>query len=256
MFGNSRWSGLVKLAAAAAVGATIAGGATALAGSDDATNARSHEPANIGQVKLDVKTYYGDYLDAAGKHHYSDTSRFVTDTKRQVDTAKRYLQQRLGRVGNPAIVLDVDDTSEITFGWEADNDFGFDPVKQQQAIDNGTFVANKPVLELANWAAQHGVKVFFLTGRNEFQGPQSLKNLANEGYPAPAGAFFKPKTTAPDYLPCGLTCNTVQYKSGTRAHIEATGAHIVLNLGDQFSDLEGGYAERPVKLPNPMYFLP
>ncbi len=256
MFGNSRWSGLVKLAAAAAVGATIAGGATALAGSDDATNARSHEPANIGQVKLDVKAYYGDYLDAAGKHHYSDTSRFVTDTKRQVDTAKRYLQQRLGRVGNPAIVLDVDDTSEITFGWEADNDFGFDPVKQQQAIDNGTFVANKPVLELANWAAQHGVKVYFLTGRNEFQGPQSLKNLANEGYPAPAGAFFKPKTAAPDYLPCGLTCNTVQYKSGTRAHIEATGAHIVLNLGDQFSDLEGGYAERPVKLPNPMYYLP
>jgi predicted secreted acid phosphatase len=255
VFGNSRWSGLVKLAAAAAVGATIAGGATALAGSDDATNARSHEPANIGQVKLDVKAYYGDYLDA-GKHHYSDTSRFVTDTKRQVDTAKRYLQQRLGRVGNPAIVLDVDDTSEITYGWEADNDFGFDPVKQQQAIDNGTFVANKPVLELANWAAQHGVKVFFLTGRNEFQGPQSLKNLANEGYPAPAGAFFKPKTTAPDYLPCGLTCTTVQYKSGTRAHIEATGAHIVLNLGDQFSDLEGGYAERPVKLPNPMYFLP
>lgn len=256
MFGNSRWSGLVKLAVAAAVGATIAGGATALAGSDDATNARSHEPANIGQVKLDVKAYYGDYLDAAGKHHYSDTSRFVTDSKRQVDTAKRYLQQRLGRVTNPAIVLDVDDTSEVTFGWEADNDFGFDPVKQQQAIDNGTFVANKPVLELANWAAQHGVKVFFLTGRNEFQGPQSLKNLANEGFPAPAGAFFKPKTTAPDYLPCGLTCNTVQYKSGTRAHIEATGAHIVLNLGDQFTDLEGGYAERPVKLPNPMYFLP
>ena len=38
--------------------------------------------------------------------------------------------------------------------------------------------------------------------------------------------------------------------------VKATGAHIVLNLGDQFTDLEGGYAERPVKLPNPMYFLP
>jgi hypothetical protein len=62
--------------------------------------------------------------------------------------------------------------------------------------------------------------------------------------------------TAPDYLPCGLTCTTVQYKSGTRAHIEATGAKIVLNVGDQFSDLEGGYGLRPVKLPNPMYYLP
>ncbi|MFD8499459.1 HAD family acid phosphatase [Amycolatopsis sp. NPDC059657] len=250
----SRLSGLLKLAAAAAIGATVAGGATAIATSDGWS--RSHEPANIGQVKLDVKAYYGDTVDAAGKHHYSDTSTFVKDTKRQVDDAKQYLARRLSRgVKDPAIVLDVDDTSEITYGWEADNDFGFDPVKQQQAIDNGTFVANKPVLELANWAFQHGVKVYFLTGRNEFQGPQSLKNLANEGYPAPAGAFFKPKTTAPDYLPCGLTCTTVQYKSGTRAYISKTST-IVLNLGDQFSDLTGGFAEHPVKLPNPMYYLP
>ncbi|MEC3980355.1 HAD family acid phosphatase [Amycolatopsis sp. H20-H5] len=248
-------SGLFKLAAAVAIGATVAGGATALATQDGAAS-KSREPANIGQVKNDVKAYYGDYLDASGKHHYSDTSTFVKDSQKQVADAKRYLSKRLtDQVKNPAIVLDVDDTSEITFGWEADNDFGFDPVKQQAAIDKGEFPANKPVLELANWAAQHGVKVYFLTGRNELQGPQSLKNLANEGYPAPAGAFFKPKTTAPDYLPCGLTCNTVQYKSGTRAHIAKT-ATIVLNLGDQFSDLEGGYAERPVKLPNPMYYLP
>ncbi|WP_432850915.1 HAD family acid phosphatase [Amycolatopsis sp. CA-161197] len=252
----SRFPVLLKLAAAAAIGATVAGGATALAGSDAVTAAHGREPANIGQVKNDVKAYYGDYLDASGKHHYSDSSRFVTDTKRVVADAKRYLTQKLGKVKNPAIVLDVDDTSEVTYGWEADNDFGFDPVKQQQAIDNGTFVANKPVLELANWAAQRGVKVYFLTGRSTPQGPQSLKNLANEGYPAPAGAFFKSAGTAPDYLPCGLTCTTIQYKSGTRAHIQATGAHIVLNLGDQFSDLEGGYADNPVKLPNPMYYLP
>ncbi|MBB4685583.1 HAD family acid phosphatase [Amycolatopsis jiangsuensis] len=252
----SRFSALVKLAAAAAVGATVAGGATALAGSDDVTAAHGREPANIGQVKNDVEAYYGDYLDASGKHQYSDTSRFTADTKRVVADAKRKLTHQLGRVDDPAIVLDVDDTSEVTYGWEADNDFGFDPVKQQQAIDDGTFTANKPVLELTNWAAQHGVKVYFLTGRTEPQGPQSLKNLANEGYPTPAGAYFKPATTAPDYLPCGLDCDTVQYKSGTRAHIESTGATIVLNVGDQFSDLEGGHATYPVKLPNPMYYLP
>ncbi|MEV6909555.1 HAD family acid phosphatase [Amycolatopsis sp. NPDC051071] len=253
----SRFTGLLKLAAAAAAGAVLAGGASAVANTDDASWRRGHEPANIGQVKLDVKAYYGDVVGSDGKHRYSDGSRFVSDTKRQVEDARRYLDRRIGRgVENPAIVLDVDDTSEVTYGWEADNDFGFDPVKQQEAIDKGTFVANKPVLELANWAAQRGVKVYFLTGRNEFQGPRSLKNLANEGFPAPSGAFFKPKTTAPDYLPCGLTCTTVQYKAGTRKHIASTGATILANFGDQFSDLEGGYAEFPVKLPNPMYYLP
>ncbi|WUV09249.1 hypothetical protein OG738_02700 [Amycolatopsis sp. NBC_01488] len=50
--------------------------------------------------------------------------------------------------------------------------------------------------------------------------------------------------------------STTRPRSPTRAHIEATGAKIVLNVGDQFSDLEGGYALHPTKLPNPMYYLP
>jgi hypothetical protein len=30
----------------------------------------------------------------------------------------------------------------------------------------------------------------------------------------------------------------------------------VANLGDQFSDLDGGFSDRTFKIPNPMYFLP
>lgn len=256
----SRFSGLVKLAAAAAVGATVAGGAVALAGQGsphEAGFSSAHHPANIGEVKLDVLDYYGDRTDAEGKHHYSPDSRWAHDVDRAIGHAKRYLERRLDSgVDDPAIVLDVDDTSEVTFGWEADNDFGFDPDKQEDAINAGEFPAIPQTLELANWASQRGVDVYFLTGRGEHQKAASLKNLANEGYPAPAGAFFKPEETAPDYLPCGLDCETVEYKSGTRQHIESQGSTIVLNIGDQYSDLQGGHAERPVKLPNPMYYLP
>jgi hypothetical protein len=31
---------------------------------------------------------------------------------------------------------------------------------------------------------------------------------------------------------------------------------VLETIGDQWSDLEGGHAERAYKLPNPMYFLP
>ena len=34
------------------------------------------------------------------------------------------------------------------------------------------------------------------------------------------------------------------------------GYTILLSLGDQESDLTGGYAERTFKLPNPVYYLP
>ena len=31
---------------------------------------------------------------------------------------------------------------------------------------------------------------------------------------------------------------------------------IIASVGDQWSDLDGGYAERVFKLPNPFYFIP
>jgi hypothetical protein len=37
--------------------------------------------------------------------------------------------------------------------------------------------------------------------------------------------------------------------------ITRRGYRIVVNLGDQRSDLDGGYALRAIKLPNPMYVI-
>jgi predicted secreted acid phosphatase len=98
------------------------------------------------------------------------------------------------------------------------------------------------------------------------------------GYPAPTaidtghggftdGLFTKPPVGSyPAYLnkpefcgpsiAAGASCPTIQYKSGTRAYIESQGYEIVGNFGDQFSDLEGGFADKTFKMPNPNYFLP
>ena len=54
----------------------------------------------------------------------------------------------------------------------------------------------------------------------------------------------------------GVSCPTIQYKSGTRAYIESQGYDIVGDFGDQFSDLEGGFANKTFKMPNPNYYLP
>lgn len=99
-------------------------------------------------------------------------------------------------------------------------------------------------------------------------------------YPAPTpidtghggftdGLFTKPPVGSyPAYLDkpefCGpsihaapaVSCPTIQYKSGTRAYIESQGYDIVADFGDQFSDLEGGHADKTFKMPNPNYYLP
>ena len=49
----------------------------------------------------------------------------------------------------------------------------------------------------------------------------------------------------------------IQYKSSDRGKIVASGYRIVLNVGEQMSDLDGNpQAEHSVKLPNPLYFIP
>jgi predicted secreted acid phosphatase len=256
---RTRLAGFAKLASVGALSALVAGGISAAADSSAQAHGHSHEPANVTTVKNDVKAYYGDTVDAQGHHHHSNDSAWARDVQHQVDGAKRYLQDRLRshHLHNPALVLDVDDTSEVTYGWEVDVDFHYDPVSNEAAINADAFPAIQPTLELAKWAKAHGVKLFFLTGRPEHQRTATEKDLANDGYPTPDGMFLKYEGgNNPDYLPCAPTCTTIQYKSGTRKHIEAMGNDIVLNLGDQYSDLDGGYADRGVKLSNPMYYLP
>jgi hypothetical protein len=83
------------------------------------------------------------------------------------------------------------------------------------------------------------------------------------------GLFTKPAVGSyPAYLDkpefCGpfihatpaASCPTIQYKSGTRAYIESQGHDIVADFGDQFSDLQGGFADKVFKMPNPNYYLP
>lgn len=257
---SGRMSTVTKTTGVAVAAVLLAGGAYAWAAEPSAASGHhgSHEPTNIGQVKLDVKAYYGDTTDADGHHHASPDSDWAKDTARQVSDAQRALRRALDHgVANAAVVLDVDDTSELTYGLNADNDFGYDPVEAEEAINNGDYPAIEPTMDFANYAADHGVKVFFITGRPEHQRTATLKNLANEGYPAPTDAFLKPEGTAPDWLPCGLKCTTIEYKSAARAHVEdAYDVTIVVNMGDQFSDLKGGHSQHPVKLPNPMYYLP
>jgi len=47
----------------------------------------------------------------------------------------------------------------------------------------------------------------------------------------------------------------VTFKSEARAAITKQGYTIIASIGDQYSDLKGGYAEKTFKLPNPYYYL-
>jgi predicted secreted acid phosphatase len=227
---------------------------------------------NVTLVENQIKAYYGSVPGgtatvngASVKLTYPDPNgNYAAEVEHIVGKAEHYLAHRIQREHgkrSPAVVFDVDDTTLNTYDYEIYSSFAYNPATNGQFVDQGLFPAVFAMPQLVNWAGSHGYTVFFITGRPDTQRKGTVDNLAKVGYSVPTDSthLFLKSSPLPSYVTCtGVdgACTTIDYKSGTRAHIESLGYHIVADFGDQFSDLKGGHAGHEVKLPNPMYYLP
>jgi len=188
---------------------------------------------NLGQVKSEIKAYY------TGGGYQAEVGSVEAD-------AQGYIDRRAPLVKKPALVLDIDDTSLLTYDYEVTHDFSYDSITWNDAATKG-FPPVDATLALAKHAEAEGVAVIFVTGRRVDQSALTRDNLVKDGYPID-GLYLRP---IDDHAP-----SVVPFKSSARAQIEAQGYTILETIGDQWSDLLGGHAERAYKLPNPMYYLP
>ncbi|GAA2877447.1 HAD family acid phosphatase [Streptomyces mexicanus] len=259
---------IAALAAACAVaGAGLYGAGAAGAGQSTANSTR--EPYNIGLLTKDIDTYYGTTLDADGVYQAAPDSPYAKDLARIDADAERYIDQvaRTARHGHhgkkPAVVFDIDDTLLLSLDYEKKNNYGYNGATWAAYVER----ADRPAVfgspELVRYAAKKGVTVFYNSGLSEAQRSAAVANLKKVGADVnldDAHMFLKDTANPPSYLsdcaaPGAWKCTTVQFKAGTRKHIEDLGYDIVANFGDQYSDLDGGYADRTYKLPNPTYFV-
>jgi len=276
---------LAILGAAVVVALVAAGLAGALSGSVPAppTNPTSADQIqNIDQVKTAIKGYYGDtptsQLDpvsgAVALHQFSQTGAYANELAGLVSDAEKYLNNPPGSgngkkfSGQKSILFDIDDTTLNTYSYEIYSNFVFNPTTNAAFVNaclttGCVFPAVPHMVDLEHFAEDHGYTVFFLTGRPQNattnQRPGTLANLTAAGYDVTdANVYLKDASgaTEPWLSSCAPSCTTTQYKSLTRQHIESLGYDIVANFGDQFSDLNGGFADQTFKIPNPMYFLP
>ena len=223
---------------------------------------------NIDSVKSTIRTYYGAGSDGIAN---PTTSPYITEMTRLTKSVTPLLSGACSfgkRFGvNPAIVLDADDTTLMTYDMEdGAMHFNYDPALQDVWVQNEQFPATPGMVAMVNAASRAGCTLIGLTGRNDDQKAATLGNLSKVGYTGFTTANYYTKWTGvgasqqPSYIKCATDkCTTIEYKSQTRAHVETrSGGNytIVANFGDQFSDLIGGHALVPVKLPNPTYYLP
>ncbi|MCT7354045.1 hydrolase [Streptomyces sp. 15-116A] len=156
-----------------------------------------------------------------------DYDTWQRDCQAVMDQALPYVKQRIAdsKPGEKqAIVLDIDNTALET-------DFGFSFPQP----------ANQPVLEVAQYAEERGVDLFFVTARPGIIYAPTEWNLDQAGYES-SGLYVRGFFD--------LFKNVADYKTAQRVAIERKGYTIIANIGNSPTDLSGGHAEKTFKLPD------
>jgi len=195
-----------------------------------------------------------DTLKDELKHYHDCTCKcgcYARDLNLQADRAVAFLRWRAAHrqpKEKLALVLDIDETTLSNYEEMVKAGFAYDSKAFGAWVDSATAPAIPGTLRLYNEAQRLGVRIFFLTGRTEAQRDATERNLRGQGFDGWQQLILR--------APAQATWTALAYKSVARAAIAAEGYQVVLNVGDQWSDLRGKpAAEYSVKYPDPYYFL-
>jgi len=208
-----------------------------------APSAPGERIANLDKLKDRLKRYH-DCTCRCGC--------YAKDLDLQAGRAIAFLRQRAAHRGpheKPALVLDIDETTLSNYAEMEKSGFAYNSKAFAAWVDLAKAPAIPGTLRLYREAQRLGVSVFFLTGRAEDLRAATERDLRSQGFEAWQGLILR--------SPAEATLTALEYKSAERGKILAQGFRIVLNVGDQWSDLRGKpEAEYSVKYPDPFYFIP
>jgi hypothetical protein len=191
------------------------------------------EPYNLYLLKQEIKAYIDD-------------GRYETGLAAVAAEAKQWIEQRAAQGGTKlAVVFDLDETLLSNLHHMRAMDFGYVPKLWDEWVAESDAPAIVPVREVYLAARAKNLAIIFITGRKTSDQPGTENNLRAAGVGGYTRIFYKPN---------GYVGTTESFKTSVRQKlVEEDGFTIIANLGDQASDLAGGYAERTFKLPNPFY---
>src|ERR1700716_904446 len=219
--------------------------------------AQNLSPAFGESVELSQPPNVGDAKLAAVACQKSGS--FERDLAAVAAQVSAWLAERAYQSSRSDLVFDIDDT--VLSNWEVirADDFGrvFDgPCRSLPKGPCGWIAwdlrAKTPAipqtLAVFKQARSLGIAVFFISGRDESQRAATIRNLRAAGFAGYRGLYLETKGS---YYP-----SAADFKGPQRKRIEQAGYTIIANVGDQPSDLAGGYAEKTFLLPNPFYRIP
>jgi acid phosphatase len=206
-------------------------------------NVAAERIVNLDVLKNKIKQYH-DCTCTCGC--------YARDLDAQADRAIAFLRRRAARKGATeklALVLDIDETSLSNYAELQQSGFNYVKRDWNAWIDEAQAPVIPGTLRLYKEAQKLGVSVLFITGRSELQRAATERNLTTQGFTDWQKLILRPASAASQ--------STTAYKSSMRAQLVREGYKLVLNVGDQWSDLQGQpEAEFSVKYPDPFYLIP
>lgn len=184
-----------------------------------------------------------DAIKAVKEYHTSE--QYHKDIENAVEDGLRNLRQ-LNYPDNAAFVFDVDETALSNIEYELKYNFGYDPKTWDDWVMQAKATALPGVRRFYDSLVARNIKIIFITGRSQDQYDATIKNLKEQGY------------TKFDTLVCKTSQfrgkKAVEFKSQIRQELSKK-FYIIGSIGDQWSDLEGGWTIIKIKLPNYMYHI-
>ncbi len=207
------------------------------------SDAQAERIPNLDALKKELRQYH-DCTCTCGC--------WTRDQDVQADRAIAFLRQRAAHrhaQEKLALILDIDDTTLLTYAEMLEANFAYNKPIFDAWVETAQATAIPGTLRLYEEAQRLGVSILFITGRDEAQRAATERNLRAQGFDHWQELVMRPADHGSQTIG--------EFKQVARSRSVANGYTLVLNVGDQWSDLKGKpEAEFSVKYPNPYYFIP
>lgn len=176
--------------------------------------------------------------------NYIESGEYKTEMLSIAELAKKIVNYEL--LSNPnrkVVILDIDETILSNLPY----------ISQQIHLNDIDKLCNwqkksfcdsiEPMVDFFHWALKKDLDVLFITARPIELRDATLKNFEKLGIEVAPIYFRDPKQWP---VP-------VDFKIAMRRMITDNGGDIILNIGDQPTDFEGGFWKNALRVPNPFY---
>ncbi len=186
-----------------------------------------------------------DSAKSAVKHYY-ESGNYYKDINKIIGKAENSILKIKTRQ-NKVVIFDVDDTALSSYEYTKSLGFGFTFQSWLKWIKKAKAKPIEPVKKFYDFLISKGIKIIFLTGRDEFLFNVTKQNLISAGY----SKFDTLICRSPEFK----NVPAEKFKSKIRKSLSQKGYKILATIGDQKSDLEGGFTGIKIKLPNYLYII-